>query len=224
MDQILDQFNQATTAAIALVPFLVNLALTGALCGLLSVVFVRFGRSVGDRWQMARIFPVIGMTTMIVITIVKSSLALSLGLVGALSIVRFRTAIKEPEELAYLFISIGVGLGLGAEQRAITLAGFLIVALGVFAMSRKVSAHQSGFFLVIDTASKKLTETLATAILQRHADTLVLKRLEESPQRREISYSLTFKSSQGMETSLAELKKADPRAGLSLLDRQHDLA
>ena len=46
----------------------------------------------------------------------KSSLALSLGLVGALSIVRFRTPIKEPEELAYLFISIAMGLGLGANQ------------------------------------------------------------------------------------------------------------
>ena len=45
------------------------------------------------------------MTTMVVITIVKSSLALSLGLVGALSIVRFRAAIKEPEELAFYFFS-----------------------------------------------------------------------------------------------------------------------
>ena len=58
--------------------------------------------------------------TVVVISIVKSSLALSLGLVGALSIVRFRSAIKEPEELAYLFLSIGIGLGLGAGQRVVT--------------------------------------------------------------------------------------------------------
>ena len=44
-------------------------------------------------------------------------LALSLGLVGALSIVRFRAAIKEPEELAYLFLTISVGLGFGAKVR-----------------------------------------------------------------------------------------------------------
>ena len=58
---------------------------------------------------------------MVMITIVKSSLALSLGLVGALSIVRFRTAIKEPEELSYAFLSIAIGLGLGADQRLTTL-------------------------------------------------------------------------------------------------------
>ena len=50
-------------------------------------------------------FLLITVTTMFIITIVKSSLALSLGLVGALPVVRFRSAIKEPEELAYLFLS-----------------------------------------------------------------------------------------------------------------------
>lgn len=50
----------------------------------------------------------------LVIFVVKSSLALSLGLVGALSIVRFRTPIKGPEELVYLFLSIAIGLGFGA--------------------------------------------------------------------------------------------------------------
>ena len=53
--------------------------------------------------------------TFLVILIVKSSLALSLGLVGALSIVRFRTPIKEPEELIYLFLAIALGLGYGAS-------------------------------------------------------------------------------------------------------------
>ena len=57
----------------------------------------------------------ITMTTMLIISIVKSSLALSLGLVGALSVIRFRAAIKEPEELTYLFLTIAIGLGFGAK-------------------------------------------------------------------------------------------------------------
>ena len=57
--------------------------------------------------------------------IVKSSLALSLGLVGALSIVRFRAAIKEPEELVYLFLIIAIGLGCGANQLIITCIGII---------------------------------------------------------------------------------------------------
>jgi hypothetical protein len=61
----------------------------------------------------------ITMTTMLIITIVKASLALSLGLVGALSILRFRAAIKEPKELAYWFLAIAIGLDFGARQRVI---------------------------------------------------------------------------------------------------------
>ena len=60
---------------------------------------------------------------------VKSSLALSLGLVGALSIIRFRTAIKEPEELSYLFICIGIGLGLELARVVTIIALLLIFAI-----------------------------------------------------------------------------------------------
>ena len=65
------------------------------------------------------VLPVICLTTLLVISVVKSSLALSLGLVGALSIVRFRTPIKEPEELAYIFLAIAIGLALGADQKEV---------------------------------------------------------------------------------------------------------
>ena len=71
----------------------------------------------------------VGITTFIIISIVKSSLALSLGLVGALSIIRFRTAIKEPEELGYFFMAISIGLGLGANQLYPTIIGFVVLVM-----------------------------------------------------------------------------------------------
>ena len=77
--------------------------------------------------MFAKNFVMMSMTTMFIITVVKSSLALSLGLVGALSIVRFRAAIKEPEELSYLFLTIAIGLGLGADQRLITIVAFIVI-------------------------------------------------------------------------------------------------
>jgi len=64
--------------------------------------------------------------------IVKNSIALSLGLVGALSIVRFRAAIKEPEELIYLFLVIAVGLGCGAGQLKITVIGTLFSLILIY--------------------------------------------------------------------------------------------
>ena len=82
--------------------------------------------------SIARVFPLLTLVTIAVIAVVKGSLALSLGLVGALSIVRFRAAIKDPEELVYLFLCIGVGLSLGAVQ--VWLAVALVVAASIFAL------------------------------------------------------------------------------------------
>ena len=70
--------------------------------------------------------------TTLVITVIKFSLALSLGLVGALSIVRFRAAIKEPEELVYLFFIISIGLANGANQFLLSTISTIIIISFLF--------------------------------------------------------------------------------------------
>jgi uncharacterized membrane protein YhiD involved in acid resistance len=102
----------------------------------LAIYYARFGESLSNRSKFAPILPLLSLITLLVISVVKSSLALSLGLVGALSIVRFRTAIKDPEELIYLFFAIAIGLGLGADQRVPTLVAFAIML--VYLIGRKL--------------------------------------------------------------------------------------
>jgi len=72
--------------------------------------FQRFGSTISNREEIGQVFPFTLLTTILNVTVVKSSLALSLGFVGALSIVRFRKPIKEAEELACLFFVIAMGL------------------------------------------------------------------------------------------------------------------
>ena len=93
---------------------------------LIKLIYNRYSHSLSNKDYFSKNFVILGVTTCLVITIVKSSLALSLGLVGALSIVRFRAAIKEPEELVYLFLVIATGLGIGANQVKITILGVLV--------------------------------------------------------------------------------------------------
>ena len=107
--------------------FILNLLISILCYYILEIVYTKFGRSLTNRKTFSYVFPILTTTTMIVISIVKSSLALSLGLVGALSIVRFRTPIKEPEELTYLFLAIALGLGFGANQSVITTIGFTVI-------------------------------------------------------------------------------------------------
>ena len=88
------------------------------------------------RRDLGLVLPVICLTTLLVISVVKSSLALSLGLVGALSIVRFRTPIKEPEELAYIFLAIAIGLALGADQREVAAISLPIILVVISLVDR----------------------------------------------------------------------------------------
>jgi len=94
-----------------------------------------------NKKDFSKIFIPLCLATTLIITIVKSSIALSLGLVGALSIVRFRAAIKEPEELIYLFLIIAIGLAFGSNQ---FLIGYLLtsVALSVIYVLSKIRLRQ----------------------------------------------------------------------------------
>ena len=91
--------------------------IVATICSLIiKYVYKKFSQSINNKENFSNIFVLLAITTTIVITVVKFSLALSLGLVGALSVVRFRAAIKEPEELVYLFLIIAIGLASGAGQ------------------------------------------------------------------------------------------------------------
>ena len=118
-----------------LITFIEGLLLAGVLSFVIQITYLKFSTSLSNKFDFSKNFIILGLTTTLVITIVKSSLALSLGLVGALSIVRFRAAIKEPEELVYLFLIISTGLGCGAGQLKITLIGILFAILIIIIFS-----------------------------------------------------------------------------------------
>ena len=116
--------------------FLISLLSATLLSFLIQVFYLRYSSTLSSKIEFSKNFVMLGITTTIVITIVKSSLALSLGLVGALSIVRFRAAIKEPEELVFLFLIIATGLGCGAGQIKITAIGIVFSLITMFCYSK----------------------------------------------------------------------------------------
>lgn len=113
----------------------INTLIGGVLALYIRELYKRCSSTISNRDTFSGVFPMLTMVTVVIIFVVKSSLALSLGLVGALSIVRFRAAIKSPEELVYLFFCIGVGLALGAEHRLLAFVAVAIVS--VFILGRR---------------------------------------------------------------------------------------
>lgn len=187
--------------------FIISLILTAITAYILSKIYVRFGQALSNRNNFGNTFVPMAMTTMIIITIVKSSLALSLGLVGALSIVRFRAAIKEPEELVYLFICVAIGLGYGANQITVTIVGFLMVVIAI-ALIRKSAFKVEKSNVMYLTISKKSKTRLdiekILEVLEKNSFEVDLKRLDESPIANEASFITSFQ----LKTQLLELREA----------------
>lgn len=94
--------------------------------------YIKVGKALNDKNYFSDTFIPLAIITTLVITVIKFSLALSLGLVGALSIVRFRAAIKEPEELVYLFFIISIGLANGANQFLLSFVSTMIIISFLF--------------------------------------------------------------------------------------------
>ncbi|OGF16910.1 MAG: hypothetical protein A2W00_10740 [Candidatus Eisenbacteria bacterium RBG_16_71_46] len=112
--------------------YLIGSMLAGGVIGYwVRVLYRRFATTLSNRDSFSSTFPLLTVATILVISVIKSSLALSLGLVGALSIVRFRAAIKEPEEIVYLFFCISIGIALGARFIPLALAGMVVFSLFV---------------------------------------------------------------------------------------------
>lgn len=203
--------------------FVINLVLTALFAGLLAVFYVRFGNTPGNRRRFSRTFLPLAMTTMVIIFIVKSSVALSLGLVGALSIVRFRSAIKDPEELVYLFLAIGLGLAAGADEMLIGIVAFLLT-IGIMALYNWIG--RSGAFrpadamnLNIQTSHKVLDEI--TRLLAHRLPLVELRRVDEDAEVLRASFVVEIRDVKDIEAVKADLVQVAPDITLSFIEQRN---
>lgn len=202
--------------------FISNLILAAVLSYLLGRIYVRFGFALSNRDLFARNFVLLTTTTMLIITVVQSSLALSLGLVGALSIIRFRSAIKEPEELSFLFLAMAIGLGLGAKQMAVTVSGF-VVLVGIIILKAWLAkpSNQPNLYLTINSESPgSITLPRIMETLQQHSSNAMLKRFDETPASVEACFLANFKSVQHVHLCTEQLRALGKDIKISFLEER----
>ena len=223
--QTFEEFLTSTTANISIISFIVNIILTAILAFGLKWVYIRFGMTLSNRKLFSKTFIVISMTTMLIITIVKSSLALSLGLVGALSIIRFRAAIKEPEELSYLFLAIAIGLGFGANQTLVTIIGFLTIILIIMInkkFSNESTLNDQNIYIKISKQNSKLPEIEKIIdILTKNFLSVDLRRLDETKQLSEVSFLVEIDDFKQLNAAKKELQKLDKNIDFIFLNNDN---
>jgi uncharacterized membrane protein YhiD involved in acid resistance len=221
---MLNEFN-IDQAPLSLNSLLINLAVGVLVSILIKIHYRRFGSTITNREEFSNIFPFIVLTTVLIISVVKSSLALSLGLVGALSIVRFRTPIKEPEELAYLFICIATGLGLGANQTVVTLVAVLFILIAVSAIKFKSrNKIEKNMYLTIELSEIKNLEKdeiskKINIILSEELKNFDLRQLDVKDNFFQSTYIIAIDNVSMLEKTIAKLNKSFPQISINYIDQ-----
>ncbi len=203
-----------------LLTLLLNLVLALALGQILAWHYVRFAKVLGNRARFARIFPFIAGTTLLIIAVVKTSLALSVGLIGALSIIRFRTPVKEPEELAHLFLAIAVGIGFGAERSYTTVAVFavLLVFLTIRGMNE---GKQSGLHTILQVTWPKGAGTLQDLLtpVEAQCRRVDLRRADSTKETTHASLLVELDGPARVQALLTAIETALPGAETCIVER-----
>jgi hypothetical protein len=199
----------------------------GVLALYIRFLYRRCNASVSNSDSVARIFPLLTMVTIGVIAVVKSSLALSLGLVGALSIVRFRAAIKDPEELVYLFLCIGVGLALGAEQPLLAIAMVGVATLFVLGIHFTTGkSRRQNLLLTITGDSKRHFSEGASGVMpvvEELVGRYTLQRFDLEQERGQVRIVINQKGGRETATLIAQLRERLPECEFSYVNLESTL-
>ena len=113
MEELLE-LSTTSLSAVSLIDFLIGFTETIIFSLIIMWIYNRFSLSVSNKRVTSSLFPLFAVSIFIIVITIKSSIVLSLGLVGALSIIRFRTAVKEQEQIIYLLILTGISISTAA--------------------------------------------------------------------------------------------------------------
>ena len=220
----LDQWKTLEAVPLSINSLLINLVIGFILALLIKFHYKKYGSTLSNRNEFSNVFIFVLLTTVLVISIVKSSLALSLGLVGALSIVRFRTPIKEPEELAYLFISIAAGLGLGANQTIPTIVSIIFILVSMTILKLRKVEKEKNMYITINyeiTSEKETVKILdnINQIISNELNSFDLRRVDTSQNSIELNYLVNLKNIKSLEKIIEKLQKDYPKISINYLDQ-----
>ena len=225
MNKISDLINQNDFVQLNIYFLLANVFIGFILALILRSYYNKFGNSISNKEQFSKIFPLLTVTIVLIISIVKSSLALSLGLVGALSIVRFRTPIKDPEELVFLFLCIAIGLGLGANQTLPTIVVFIfiIIVLAISQVNTANSKNNKGVFLNFaikaNTSTKDKILLRLNEIIRRYDKNYNLRRFDFNQNYIDIGYSLNIGQISELQNLSKTINKNFPSSNITVIDQ-----
>jgi len=133
---MLDDFQNVLSVSVSIGEVFENLVVS-LICGLLISLFYRLTyRGPGMSYSFLNSLIILALITSVVIMVIGNNLARAFGLVGAMSIIRFRTAIKETQDIIFIFFALSIGMASGVGLHALALASTVFIGLILYVLTK----------------------------------------------------------------------------------------
>ena len=212
LNNILGSLSQSSGPQVTPLAFLMLMAISLLASLFISYLYVHFYSNRATGSQVHRAFPLLGISITSIFITIQFSLPLSLGLLGALSIVRFRTPIKEPEEIGFIMLVIATSIAVATFKLAFVGVIFVIALAALFGqvVARRFMGTQSdGTIVVTLPANGKPSDPAAiTALVRKRLPRAKLESVSQTDRETVVSYIFQGISDNALAGFHAELNAA----------------
>ena len=203
-DSGLSQYFAEQFANLTPMKMVIALLMGFAVGALIAFVYKKCYRGVLYSPSFAMTLVMLTLITTPVVMCIKSDIALSMGMVGALSIVRFRTAVKDPMDTAYMFWALTMGILLGAELYVVALVVVLGISVVLFLMTFVKFTNPNAYLLVLhydEEAEYDINQQLRRTVKQRRLRSKTVTRAGA-----EMTYEVRLDNKQDLVASMLNIE------------------
>ncbi len=212
LNSLLAAIAPGTGSQVTPLAFLLLMGVSLAASLFTSYLYVHFYSNRATGSQVHRAFPLLGISVTAIFITIQFSLPLSLGLLGALSIVRFRTPIKEPEEIGFIMLVIATSIAVATFKLAFVGIIFVAALAALFGMSaaRRLSGAVSDGTIVVSlpTNGRPADPAAITALLRKRIPKAMLESVSQSDRETVVSYTFQGMSERSLAGLQAELNES----------------
>jgi preprotein translocase subunit SecF len=193
LDNLFGALTQGTGPQVTPLAFLMLMAVSLVSSLFIAYLYVHFYSNRATGSQVHRAFPLLGISITAIFVTIQFSLPLSLGLLGALSIVRFRTPIKEPEEIGFIMLVIATAIAVATFKLAFVGIIFIVALAALFGQSltrRFTGAEADGTIVISMPANGRPADPAAiTAVLRKRLPKARLESVSQTDSETVVSYN-----------------------------------
>ncbi len=224
MDQL---FNLTTGGNFSLIAIILNLVLTSVLSLVIASVYKATHKGLSYSQSFLFTLILVSVITTIAMMVIGSSLAIAFGLLGAFSIIRFRTPVKDAKDTGYIFFSLVEGMAVGTNNHTIAIVStiFILIIVWMLYKTNFGALHKNEYLLVFTVDYQKQKPDSFAGLFEKYLKNSILLNIsaKENTHTSEMVYSVSFINEDENTQLIKDLMEIDGVSDVRVISSKSDI-